>query len=79
MFVEKDNRLFIVDRLDAPVREGAIAVVDQDAVAGDPSGPFVPILEGLDIGNEQDGEQRLLKDQRPEVDHLAEIIKGYYF
>ena len=55
LLIKENHRLFIVDRFDAPVREGTIAVLDQEAIAGDSPGPFVPIFERLDIGNEQYG------------------------
>lgn len=46
LLIKEDHCLFVIHRPDTSVRQQTIVILDQDAVARNPSRPFVAIPEG---------------------------------
>ena len=74
LLVENEHRLLVVNGIDRAETQWAIAVGNQDGIAGDASCTFVTIRESLDIRQEHKCQKCFLEDVFLAVYQVASIV-----
>ena len=76
LLVEQQHGFFVVDAVDCPKRDGAVAIGDEQGIACDASHPFVAIVERLDIRKQNQHKECLFKHVVATVHQVAGLLKS---